>query len=163
MKIRLSINNVVVKAYFTLIVMGGLVSHIAYAATDIYRCQLEDGTFQYQQTACSDKQVSGNSKAHRAWRSMRELSAEGQSILQRLGPDVESIKQCDADMRKYQSKLNSVNKMLRNVQQSEQPLLFKSYSYLQDCAECRTSAASACQLASDYLDQAMKNLMKVSS
>jgi hypothetical protein len=155
--------NSLTQTLVALTLLAGLFLPAAYAATDIYRCQLEDGTFQYQQTACSDKQVSGNTDSHRAWRAMRALSAEGQRVLQRLGPDVESIKQCGADMRKYQNKLNSVNKMLRNVKQSEQPLLFKSYSYLQDCAECRTAAASSCQLAGDYLDQAMRNLMKVGS
>ncbi|MCK5881006.1 MAG: hypothetical protein KAG18_03960, partial [Sinobacterium sp.] len=86
----------------------------------------------------------------------------GEKILQRLGPDVESIKQCKTDMREFQLKLNRVNKMLKTVKESEQPLLFKSYSYLQDCAECRTSAASSCQVANRYLDEAMVNLMKAS-
>ncbi len=130
-------------------------------ANTIYRCQLADGRYQYQQSPCSDDQVKGDSVAHAVWRDMRKLTTEGEKILQRLGPDVESIKQCNADMRKFQSKLNDVNKKLRQVKQSEQPLLFKSYSYLQDCAECRTSAASACQAADKFLDQASSTLMQV--
>jgi hypothetical protein len=144
----------------TALLLGFLCAHVQ-ASDQIYRCQLEDGRFQFQQTACSDDQVAGDSDAHKAWRKMRVLGVEGQSILQRLGPDVESIQQCNADIRRFQGKLNSVNKLLRNVKQAEHPALFKSYSYLQECAECRTSAASSCQQGGRYLDKAMQNLMKV--
>lgn len=143
------------------IVLCLFASSSLYAASTIYRCKLLDGRYQYQQEACSDEQVSGNTAAHKSWRAMRKLSVNGQKILQRLGPDVESIKQCKTDMRKFQAKLNDVNKMLKRVKESEQPLLYKSYSYLQDCAECRTSATSACQLAGRYLDEAMAKLMQV--
>ncbi len=143
------------------IVVSSLVTMNGFAADSIFRCKLPDGRYQYQQSPCSDEQISGETHAHKAWRKMRVLSIDGQKILQRLGPDVESIKQCKSDMRKFQGKLNDVNKLLRNISQSEQPLLFKSYSYLQECAECRTSAASSCQVANRFLDDAMANLMKV--
>ena len=137
-----------------------LVNSSAYAENTIYRCKLLDGRYQYQQSPCSDSQVSGDTKAHKAWHKMRALNVEGEEILQRLGPDVESIKQCNADMREFQGKLNSVNSLLRSVKENEHPLLFKSYTYLQECAECRTSAVSSCQVANRYLDEAMADLMK---
>jgi len=141
-------------------IMLFLSAHIQ-AADTIYRCKLGDGKYQFQQDPCSDDQVRGETPGHKAWRDMRKLVVEGEKILQLLGPDIESIKHCKSSMRKYQSKLNDVNSLLRKEKANEQPYLFKAYTYLQECAECRSSAVSSCQLANKYLDKAQADLMRV--
>ena len=153
------LSSVLSKGCALLVLMMSLWPAYADAAT-IYRCKLADGRYQYQQEPCADKEVKGETAGHRAWHDMRALSVEGEKILQRLGPSVESIKQCRVDMRKFQDKINRVNNLLKQVNAQQHPMLFKSYGYLQECAECRTSAASACQLANGFLDQAQIDLMK---
>ena len=92
---------------------------------------------------------------------MRDLSDEGERILERLGPTVESIKRCKNDMRQFQDQLFDLNTLLKQVDARAHPQLFKSYGYIQECAECRSSALAACQTADQFLDQAMINLMRI--
>jgi hypothetical protein len=132
---------------------------LTLSAQTIYRCQLADGSYVYQQNTCSDDQVRGDTISHKVWREMRALSSEGINILTGLGASVESIKTCERRMKGFAAKVKRVGKDLEQVPPN-QKLLFKSYGYLEDCAVCRTSAISSCQIANSFLDKAMADLME---
>lgn len=123
----------------------------------IYRCKQANGAYVFQHTACADNQITGNSLEHRVWRDMRSKVIKGKTILSKLSADIPSIRACKSSMAEYRSELETLkNQMVRLS--PEHRLLIKAYGYLNDCAVCRTSAVSACQLADGYLDKAMVKL-----
>lgn len=126
-------------------------------ANTIFKCKDGNGKVVFQQTACDQDSVVGNSEAHRLWREMRVLSAQGSAILNSLGGDLESIKECNRNMEIYQKKVNSLAHRVARVAKDHQHLA-TAYSYLKECSVCRTSAESNCIAASKSLDKAVNQL-----
>jgi hypothetical protein len=125
----------------------------------IYRCKTPDGGYVYQQSTCSDDQVGNDTAAKRLWRKMRSYSQEGINILNDLGADTDSIKTCQKRMDVFSKKVASLEKQVNSFALDHKQLV-KAYGYLKDCTECRTSAASSCQLSNTFLDKAMAEIME---
>lgn len=123
----------------------------------IYRCRDASGKLVFQQVACDESQVSGNTLAHQLWRKMRVISSRGRQILEALGADVESIQACQKSMVSYQRDLQQLRVQV-SQQSRKHPDLVRAFTSLEVCGVCRTSAVSNCTLADQYLDKAMARL-----
>lgn len=123
----------------------------------IYRCRDASGKLVFQQVACDESQVSGNTLAHQLWRKMRVISSRGRQILEALGADVESIQACQKSMVSYQRDLQQLRVQV-SQQSRKHPDLVRAFTSLEACGVCRTSAVSNCTLADQYLDKAMARL-----
>lgn len=130
-----------------------------HAGTDIYKCKSPQGGVVYQQKACNDRQVSGNTSEHRAWRELRALTAEGMDIHSRLGATVASIQQCKTEMRLFNGKLDGMQQRMKRFS-IHSPKLYKAYEDLKHCTICKTSAESYCRTANTALNEAMKTLLQ---
>ena len=135
-----------------------LVAANTHSATNVYRCKTPEGGVIFQQKACSDKQISGDSQQHKMWRTLRGMTADGIRILSDLGADVESIKACKVKVDAYKLRLDALEPQMAKLTYTH-PNLLKSYRYLYECAVCKTSAESFCHSSNASLDQAMKNLI----
>jgi hypothetical protein len=123
----------------------------------VYKCRGENGRIVFQQVACDESNVTGDSVAHNLWRKMRALSSEGKNILSSLGADVESIKQCKRDILVFNEKVDALSSSVDQVARNYKNLV-KAHGYLKDCGVCRTSAEANCRTADKYLDQAVSKL-----
>lgn len=123
----------------------------------IYRCKDSSGKIVFQQTACDEKHIAGNTEALQIWRQLRVLSARGRENLSTLQPEVESIARCQSKMEIFQA---DVAKMRPQVaaQSRKHPNLGLALSSLAACGECRSSAVSNCTLADQYLEKALVKL-----
>ncbi len=131
-------------------------TNLAVSAT-IYKCKDDKGKLIFQQTACNEKNVMGDSDAHNLWKEMRVLASEGKGILNWLGADLESIKQCNRDIKVYEKKVLKLKNRVSRVELDHKQLA-KAYAYLKECAVCKTSAASNCIAAEASLEKAVSNL-----
>lgn len=127
------------------------------AATAVYKCKDARGKIVFQQVACDESQVTGDSSAHNLWRKMRALSSEGKNVLAILGADLESIKQCNRAIATFNTKVEELNPLVAQVGRQYQDLA-KAHTYLKDCGVCRTSAEANCRTADKYLDKAVSKL-----
>jgi hypothetical protein len=127
------------------------------AASKVYKCKDATGRIVFQQVACNESQITGNSSAHDLWRKMRALSSEGKNILAVLGADLESIKQCNRSIETFNSKVEELTPAVRQVGR-QYPELVKAHTYLKDCGVCRTSSEANCRTADKYLNQAVSKL-----
>lgn len=123
----------------------------------IFKCKGEKGRYVFQQTPCDEKDITGSGPEHVSWQEMKKLSEEGKKILALLGANVESIKKCHRSMSAYRKKIKDLGPTVAQVRR-EHPLLMKAYTYIRDCAECRTSAESNCRTADEYLIKATSRL-----
>lgn len=146
---------------FTLLLLLLLVLPMASYASNkgqtIYRCKDANGRLVFQQVACDESQIIGNTPAHRLWRQMRVMSAQGRKVLASLGADVESIQACQNDMVRYQRNLQPLRPQVAQIAR-QHPDLVRAYSSLESCGVCRTSAVSNCTLADQYLEKAVARL-----
>ena len=142
--------------YFFLLVISVTFVH---AESDVFRCKSKDGGVIFQQIACSDDQVTGNGIQHESWRTLRSMSAEGISILSRLGADVESIKECKSAVKDYHKRLDAMKNSIKGLKISY-PQIAQAHGYLYECSVCKTSAEAYCRSADKALDAAMEDLMK---
>lgn len=129
----------------------------AAAQTVVYKCRDDRGKVVFQQVACDESQVTGDSAAHDVWRKMRALSSEGKNALAALGADVESIKQCNRAIAVFNGKVEALSPAVARVARQHKDLA-KAHTYLKDCGVCRTSAEANCRTADKYLDQAVSKL-----
>ncbi|HEY9032319.1 MAG TPA: DUF4124 domain-containing protein [Pseudomonadales bacterium] len=141
----------------TVLILVQVLLSASASANTIYRCKDASGRMIFQQVPCAEDQITGNALPQQLWRQMRGLAAEGEKILNNLGADVESIKQCQASMQSFQQKLDALRPQVGQVARGH-PDLLKAHSALGNCATCRTSAIANCSLAKDYLDRAMVKL-----
>ncbi len=132
---------------------------LVHAESDVYRCKSSDGGVVFQQNPCSDDQVTGNGIQHETWRTLRSMSAEGISILSRLGADVDSIKACKASVKDYRQRLDAMKNNIKALKITY-PDIAKAHDYLYECAVCKTSAEAYCRSSNTSLDAAMVELMK---
>ena len=151
-------NIVKVKLLYVICVMAAVLMS-AGAQSDVYRCKSSDGGVVFQQKACDDDQISGNSLQHKAWRQLRGMTASGVDIISRLGADVASIKACKVEFKGYRHKLDEMKPMMVKLIY-EHPHLAKSYGYLYECSVCKTSAETFCHSSNRSLDEAMKTLVQ---
>lgn len=126
-------------------------------ADSVYKCKDKNGRVVFQQVACDESQVTGDSTAHRLWRTMRSLSSEGKNVLAALGADVDSIKQCNKSINEFNRRVEQLNPQVAEVGRQHGDLV-KAQRYLKDCGVCRTSAEANCRTADKYLDQAVSKL-----
>ena len=143
-------------AVFTLL-LGLLVVNSASHAQTVYRCQTPDGHTVFQQVPCGERDVAGDTDAQKLWREMRVLAGEGNQIISELGPTAAAIAQCENAMQTWQSKVQTLRFRVSEVA-GQHPDLARAFGALQDCAYCRSSAASNCMLANRYLDRALSKL-----
>lgn len=132
-------------------------SHISMADTTIYKCKDNNGRLIFQQTACDDKNIMGDTDVHKLWGEMRVLTAEGKGILGMLSADLESIKQCHRDIAVFKKNILALKSRVAVIEKSHKDIL-QAYDYLMRCAECRTSAESNCNAAEKSLEKAVSNL-----
>lgn len=144
------------KYYLVVIVLCSFSSFVN-AGSVVYKCKDEKGKIIFQQLPCNEGQVTGNSSAHDLWRKMRALSTEGKNVLAVLGADIESIKQCNRAIEKFNAKVEELTPVVEQVGR-EYPDLAKAHTYLKDCGVCRTSVEANCRTADKYLDKAVSKL-----
>lgn len=138
-----------------------LVSYSCLASSStIYKCKGADGKLMFQQTACAEKNVIGGTDAHKLWKEMGLLATEGKGILNSLAPNIESIKQCNRDIKLYEKKILKLKKRVSKVALEHKDLA-KAYTYLTECAVCKTSAESNCNAAKKSLEKAVINLTEI--
>ncbi|NRB41596.1 MAG: DUF4124 domain-containing protein [Pseudomonadales bacterium] len=147
------------KIYGVLVNLALMFLVVNVQAADVYRCKSESGGVVFQQKACNDDQVSGNSSQHIAWRKLRVMTSEGLSILSSLGADVPSIKACKVKMKDYRHRLDDLKPLMTKIVYSH-PHLAKSYGYLYECSVCKTSAEAFCRSSNASLREAMKTLVE---
>lgn len=126
-------------------------------ASKIYRCKDNSGRVVFQQTACDEGRIAGNSQAHQVWRQLRVISAKGRDNLSTLQGEVESIAACERNMKRFQGELDNLRGQV--VQLSRKHLYIgRAFGSLEECGVCRSSAISNCTLADQYLDKALAKL-----
>ncbi len=142
---------------FSFLILCGMILPVQADSSAIYKCKGSNGKMVFQQTPCDEKSITGNSPAHQVWREMRVMVSKGSDNLTSLGASVESIKQCKRNMEVFKSELESIRPKVAKVSR-QHPNLAKAFTYLEQCAVCKTSAESFCHSADKSLDEAMVNL-----
>lgn len=126
-------------------------------AAQIYRCKDNKGQWIFQQYACSEHQIADGSQTYQLWRTLRVQSSQAKKILSSLSGEVDSIKQCESEMLKFQQGLQQLQPKVTAYSRSYVEF-GQAWQYLQECGQCRSSAVSNCVIAEQYLKRLVSKL-----
>ncbi len=128
----------------------------------VYQCKDSKGRKSFQQTPCTEVQLNNSLKDaehYQLLKKMRGLVSRGKNINNKIGPSLDEIKQCQADVRAFSADIASIEQLVASYQYKYKDIR-KAHQELQQCARCKTAAVNNCQSADNFLDEALAQMSR---
>jgi len=125
----------------------------------IYKCVDERGVASFSQRPCPVKKIEGDSEAHKLHKEMGVLLSDGQSLVNSVSGDMQSIIACQDARQGFiqrwqllQSRVDALEVTHKNLK--------KAHSTLENCGVCKARGMSQCRSARKQLNDAQNKLVK---
>lgn len=139
---------------FAVLFMLPLVSQAA-----IYKCVDERGVASFSQRPCPAKKIEGDSEAHKLHKEMGLLLSDGQSLVNSVSGDMQSIIACQNAKQAFLQRWELLQPRVDALATSHKNLK-KAHNTLEYCGVCTARGMSQCRSARKQLNDAQNKLVK---